>query len=127
VGATLGEVQSTDGEALQVEISIHTAPSAVWDAVVLPDGEAAAQALSRIGQALEFVRDQYRHCKPILALRAGASLLTKAGIPGAQPSGKQDPGLLRLDGENVDAAVAAFAEALAKHGHFERETDPPMI
>ena len=51
------------------------------DAVVLPDGEGAVDTLSQNGHAMEFVKDQYRHCKPILALGLAASLLDEAGIP----------------------------------------------
>ena len=46
-------------------------PSVLFDAVVVPDGEEAAERLALLGQALEFIKDQYRHCKPILMLGAG--------------------------------------------------------
>ena len=58
---------------------------------------------------------------------AAASLLDKAGIPAALPSGEPDPGLLRFGGDETGAAVPAFIDALAKHRHFERETDPPVV
>ena len=35
---------------------------------------------ARDGDPREYVKDQFRHCKTILALRAGRSLLVKAGI-----------------------------------------------
>ena len=34
---------------------------------------------------LEFIKDQYRHAKPILALGTGADLLESAGVPSALP------------------------------------------
>ena len=39
VGAALGQVQTSTGDAIDVEISLETGPSVLWDAVVLPDGE----------------------------------------------------------------------------------------
>ena len=42
-----------------------------------------------VGHALEFMKDQYRHCKTILALGAGATLLDKADIPGTLPGGRR--------------------------------------
>ena len=69
----------------------------------LPDGAAAVEALGDVGQALEFVKDQYRHCKPILALGAGAELLAKAGIPPTLPSGEPDPGLLHFEAAQISA------------------------
>ena len=127
VGIRLGQVSSEDSEPFDVEISLETGPSVVYDALVLPDGEAAVGALIESGQALEFLKDQYRHCKPILVMGASSSLLDYAGIPAALPSGEADPGILRFVGDNIDAALEAFSEALAKHRHFERETDPPLI
>ena len=127
VGIRLGQVSSEDSEPIDVEISLETGPSVVYDALVLPDGEAAVGALIESGQALEFLKDQYRHCKPILVMGASSSLLDYAGIPAALPSGEADPGILRFVGDNIDAALEAFSEALAKHRHFERETDPPLI
>jgi catalase len=120
VGVTLGSVEC-DGEELDVEVTMETAPAAVWDALVIPDG--AADALATNGHALEFLKDQYRHCKCILLLGSAAILLDKVGIPASS----KDPGLLRFDAEQQDAATKAFVAALTKHRHFERETDPPRI
>lgn len=76
---------------------------------------------------IEFVKEQYRHCKPILVLGRGIDLLAKAQIPETLPSGVPDPGLLRFEVTYIDAAIAAFAVAISKHRHFERQTDPPLI
>jgi catalase len=95
--------------------------------MIVPDGDAAARALSQNGHALEFLKDQYRHCKPILLVGAASALLGKAGIPAALPSGDADPGLLQYGTDQADAALPAFIKALAKHRHFERETDPPRV
>ncbi|HEY6645419.1 catalase [Povalibacter sp.] len=126
VGVKLGTIESASGEDFEVEISLETAPAVVWDAMIVPDGEAAAATLAQRGQALEFLKDQYRHCKPILLIGAAQALLDAAGVPPALPSGKADPGLLRFDQATGDA-VPAFVKALTKHRHFERETDPPRI
>jgi catalase len=55
---------------------------------------------------------------------SAAALLEKAGIP---QSGKVDAGLLLYDAGQTDVAVPALIEALEKHRHFERETDPPRV
>jgi catalase len=127
VGVTLGPVQSGGGNALQAEISMETSPSVVYDAIVLPDGEEAISTLSKSGHAMEFVKDAYRHCKPILALGAGRTLLEEAGIPPAPPQGGEDAGLLLFESGDAAAALQAFTAAIAMHRHFSRETDPPLI
>ncbi|HEY4369035.1 MAG TPA: catalase [Steroidobacteraceae bacterium] len=129
VAVKLGTVQDEGGDAaIDAEISMEAAPSVVWDAMIVPDGEAAAANLAQLGQALEFLKDQYRHCKPILLLGASQRLLAAAAIPATLPSGEPDPGLLLFgsDGDQ-DAATRSFIDALAKHRHFERESDPPRV
>ena len=126
VGLKLGQIKGVGGETVEVEISLETGPSVLYDALVLPDGESAVATLAQSGHALEFLKDQYRHCKTILAFGAGARLLDKAGIPptvGEEP----DPGIVRLDSSKARAAVERFAAAIAKHRHFTRETDPPRV
>jgi catalase len=124
VGPKLGTVRSEDGKDIEVEISIEAAPAVLFDAMVLPDGE-AADALAASGPALEFLKDQYRHCKAILALGEGRRLLDAARIPRELPGGKKDPGLL-LVGDARNAA-REFAAAIAKHRHPERYSDPPRV
>ncbi len=126
VGARLGRLTAAAGAPIDVEVTLETAPSVLWDAVVLPDGTAAATKLAGLGRALEFVKDQYRHCKPILALGSGADVLAAAMIPSQLPDGSADPGVVRSTGSTADAATA-FVTALGKHRVFERETDPPVV
>lgn len=48
---------------------MQTAPSVLWDAVVLPDmGMKALRELPAFSEIINFLRDFHRHCKPILAL-----------------------------------------------------------
>ncbi|MDY6947529.1 MAG: catalase [Pseudomonadota bacterium] len=127
VAPRLGAVTGADDESIAVEVTLETAPSVLFDAVVIADGTAAVEELGELGQALEFLKDQYRHCKPILALGTGADLLAKAQIPETLPSGGDDPGLLRFAAKDIDAAISAFTAAVGKHRHFERQTDPPLV
>ena len=82
--------------------------------------------LAGLGRTFEFLKDQYRHCKPILALGSGADVLAAAMIPSQLPDGSADPGLVRSTGSTADAATA-FVVALGRHRVFERETDPPVV
>ena len=77
---------------------------------------------------MEFIKDQYRHCKPMLLIGASATtLLEEARVPATLPNGGKDPGLIRMDGTNIDSALQKLVDALAKHRFFERETDPPVV
>ncbi len=93
------------------EVSLEAAPSVLWDAVVVLDGGGSAEALSQSGHAMEFLKDQYRHCKPILLLGAAATLAAKANLPAEMPTSEADPGLLRFAGDDVAGVLPAFVEA----------------
>jgi catalase len=124
VGPRLGAISTAAGASIDIDTPIDALPSVLWDAVIVPDGGSAA-TLSSDGRAVEFVKDQYRHCKPMLVIGSGAQLLRKAGIPTELPDGSPDPGLLIQPAGAIGADL--FLTALARHRHFERETDPPRV
>ena len=121
IGAKLGKVRGEDGTEVDVEVTFETAPSVLFDAMVLPDGIAGVRGLAAVGQAVEFVKNHFRHCKTILALGEGVQLLD-AVVPAREDG---DPGILRMD--DASEAATAFIEAVAKHRHFDRQTDPPLV
>ena len=125
VGQHVGDVMANGGKTLQAEASLENEPGFLFDGLVLPDGEAAVQRLASDGHTMEFIKDQYRHAKPILALGASKALLQKAGIDAALPDGQQDPGVLVADAGG-DAA-SRFVQALVTRRHWQRESDPPRI
>jgi catalase len=127
VGARLGAVKTEAGKALEVEVTLETMPSVLFDALVVPGGDAAMKALGNLGQALEFIKDQYRHDKPMLALGAGAALLENAGVSAVLDSGEPDPGVLLGEAGAAAETVADFVAAVARHRHHERAMDPPEV
>ena len=127
VGINLGTVATEDGDTLEVEVTLETMPSVLFDGLIIPGGKAAATTLGNVGQAAEFIKDQYRHCKPILALGEGADLVENAGVPAVLPSGEEDPGMLVGRHASAAKALPDFLKALARHRHFERAMDPPEV
>ena len=121
VGLRLGPVQTSDGLHLAVDATLETSPAVLFDAAVLVDGAAPLAALAQDGHAIEFVRDQYRHCKSILVLGAGIGLLERAGV---KPGGG-DEGVLRSSATKGGDVLTSFVAAIAKHRHYERDSDPP--
>ncbi|MYM26619.1 catalase [Duganella sp. FT135W] len=126
VGVQLGARTGADGGRVDVEISLEAGPSVLYDAVIVPDG-ADQGRLAISGQTLEFLRDQYRHCKPIFAWGSGGELLKLADLPDALPDGSADPGVIVAAAVNAAGAYEAFLTALAGHRAFVRETDPPLV
>ena len=126
LGSRLGTVTSEEGETFEVDATLENSPSVLFDALVLPDGTEAVQSLARDGHTLEFLKDQYRHGKTILALGASSRLLDRAGIDPQLPTGADDPGLiLAASSEALDPRI--FIAAVAQHRHPARDSDPPLV
>lgn len=127
VGVQLGKIATDDKNAVDIEISIEAGPSVLYDAVIIPDGKAHINDLLRDARTLDFVRDQYRHCKPILVLGSGVELVEKSAIPMTLPDGSVDLGLIMADSAELEDALARFKISVAGHRNFAREMDPPKV
>jgi catalase len=120
LGARLGKVKASNGSAIDIEATLETMPSPMWDALVV---DASADALAQVGPAVEFVKEQYRHCKPILLAGATPALLAAAGIDAPDDAGF-------IDGASAPASrktIDAFIKAVGRHKHYEREKDPSPV
>jgi catalase len=124
VGPRVGKFVADDGGEIEANKSMENSPSVLFDALVLPDGEQAIDMLAKDGHTMEYIKDQFRHCKTILALGAGRSLLEKAGVMAVA---ENDPGILVVDIEEAEDAASKFVAAIALHRHTARDSDPPKI
>jgi catalase len=117
VAPRLGGVDTAEGgEPIEADATLETTPSVLYDAVVVPDGEESARNFALLGHALEFIKDQYRHCKPILMLGSGRSVVEGAGV---------------LVGQGEDWALStdlrSFVKAVGRHRNWDRAIDPPLV
>lgn len=115
----IGPVRTTDGVFIDAEASLENEPGFLFDAMVLPDGDEGVVELARDSHTLEFLRDQHRCGKAILAMPASRPLLDAAGVSAALPSGNPDPGLV------IGHDVTAFIRALVRFRHPERHAALP--
>jgi catalase len=127
LGSRLGSIRSEEGDPFEIDATLENAPSVLFDAMVLAGGSEAVDAMCLDGRTLEFVKDQYRHCKTIMALGDSSRVLEKAGIPLTLPSGEADPGMLVEAQEGSEADTQSFIAAIARHRHVERDQDPPLV
>ncbi|MDP9043887.1 MAG: catalase [Pseudomonadota bacterium] len=127
IAPRLGAVATASGDALDANGSLENSPPVLFDAVVLADGDNAAQTLARLGQALEFVANQYRHGKTILAVGAAKALLDRNAISATLADGSPDEGVLIAESGGTEQAIEAFIGAVGKHRHPAREVDPPPV
>ncbi|MFZ6876558.1 catalase, partial [Undibacterium sp. Di27W] len=125
VSNSLGRLRTSTGDALNVEITFETGPSVLYDAAIVLAGDDSVESLATNAHALEFIRLQHRHCKPVLAFGTQGKLLDAAGIPSCLPDGAPDQSIIRVEAGFEAEALARFKQSLAAHRFFPRETDPP--
>jgi catalase len=116
IATKLGPVRSATGAALTADNSFLTMASVMYDGVFVPGGQESIDALRQNGDAIHFVAEAFKHCKPVGATGEGRDLLRAAGI-----DGPADQGIVTA--ENGDTATAArqFVDALGQHRFFMRK------
>jgi catalase len=125
VAARLGPVKPVKGEPIQAHATLENAPSVLFDGVVLPDGAAAVQTLGALMEVKDFIANQYRHGKTILALGASKALLEGNGVATDLPNGEADLGIVMATASSAAQGATDFIAALGQHRHPERE-EPTM-
>ncbi|MDQ0994371.1 catalase [Streptomyces sp. V3I7] len=127
LAATDGTVASADGEPLEVDRALPTVASVLYDAVVLPGNTADTSPLTVDPDALRFVRDAYRHGKPVAALGNGVDVLAALEPEGIHLSMEPhrtvtDQGVITdvAPGPASAEFARALAAAVAAHRHWGR-------
>jgi catalase len=122
VAPQLGAIPSHH-DAVEADFSFRTGDSVLFDAIYIPGGRKSVDALKRHVEIGDFVRDSWRHCKPIAASGAGAELL--AHLPGAAAGNSKLRalhGVVIAPGKASEAMAEAFVQAIASGRHWARET-----
>jgi catalase len=117
----LGVVSTSSGQQLAVDHSFMSTSSVLFDAVLVPGGPAHAQALARSGNAVHFLLEAYRHCKPICLIGPAADLLAAGGI---EVSATPPAGVLIGNGDPTTRVPLAqeFVAAIGRHRHWTRSS-----
>ena len=126
VGLRLGRVAAAGGGSIEVETTIEAMPSVLWDALVLPAGVDASGMLEAHPDVMDFVKDPYRHGKPILALGVmGRRVLEAVRLPRLLADGRPDPALVVADEDSIatEPLIEAFVAALSQPRLHDRELE----
>lgn len=123
VGPSIGSLAADDGTEHELKYSVLTTSSVLFDAVWVAGGENAGMWAAE-EDAIEFVRDAYKHCKAIGASGDGIGLLQAADIPAARAVDPEPPDDATILAPAINAAVARrFLEAMAMHRLWTREPE----
>jgi catalase len=115
VGHRVGMIQDKAGQSLRAEFSVTNSHSVLFDELYIPGGKEAVELLLRFEDTLRWVRDAYRHCKPLAASDEGQNILVRA-CPDLQVG---DEGVVWGPSSQVASVLPAL---VAQHRFWERES-----
>lgn len=129
ISKALGTVKSIDGKDVPVDMNFISTSSVVFDAVYIPGGQQSIQALKASGDALHFVNEAFKHCKPIGATSEGTELLLVSNISGIKIAEQADAEKVVADQSIISVKATAdlsefiklFIDAIAKHRFWMRQ------
>ncbi len=124
----LGLVVGENGDDILADESLLTSSSVLFDAVYVPGGRESVAILSQDRDALDFVTEAYRHCKPLSAtgdgirlLRACSGVLAENGGKRGKGKGISADGVLTAEGPASAALVQNFLVSIAQHRFWDRQ------
>jgi catalase len=126
VAPRLGMLKSAKGVQVHIDFSFLTTSSVLFDAVYIPGGNGSAQALEKEVDAVEFLKEAFKHCKTIAAIGAGGRFLRTVCLGPDTPDSEsgqklEDVGLIIGDEGDSRGVVSKFINAMAQHRHWGRE------
>ncbi|WP_343743779.1 catalase HPII [Chitinophaga sp.] len=110
IAPRLGSVKTTGSGSVEADQSLLVAASVLFDAVYVPGGADSATVLEQHPDAIRFINEAYRHCKPIAVAGEGLQVLKATHVPPKEASGVV-----------VNGQPKAFIAAMAQHRFWERE------
>ena len=111
VALKIGGAHGEGGQMIAADHALASAPSTLFDAVVLAPSSETAALLTEEPAAVDWVRDAFRHLKVIGHVAAAARLLNGAGV-------EPDAGIVALDGAR---SIATFIAAAKTARIWDRE------
>jgi len=138
VSIHLGTIKGADGKALPVDKTLLTMASVMYDAVLVPGGQQSVATLKQEGDALHFISEAFKHCKPIAAVGEGVDLLLASDCAGLlaplkddaakQAGSKEEGAAMAAQGvfasrkaADIGAVTEQFIAAVGQHRFFSRQ------
>jgi catalase len=119
IAPKLGEINSKSGKKIKVDQSFLIATSVVFDAVYIPGGKQSIASLIGEAEALHFVEEAYKHCKPIAADEDAREFLQYTYLGNKLEENDYDAA---NDGVIIGKTnLKAFINAIKQHRFWARE------
>jgi protease I len=111
VGVRSSDLPEQRGDTLTVERTVDSCHAADFDALVIPSGKAAIEALRAEPRAVHFVREFMAADKPVAAIAEGVSMLVAADAATGRT--------VAAGAESADDARSAGAEVVDESVHVD--------
>jgi len=110
----LGTLQNTSGGQVQINQRLMDVASVLYDAVYIPGGADAINAMKTNGDYIHFVQEAFKHYKAIAGAGEASTLLDAAlSQKGAAAAGV-------FTGQNASAVADNFIKAVGQHRVWDR-------
>lgn len=119
-----GHLTTAAGKQVMIDHSLMTTSSVLFDAVFVPGGSKSINALLNEADAIHFIDEAYKHCKPVAADNEGVDLVS-VGYLGKLIKGKNYKAVadgVILSGGGKGNIANAFIAAIKNHRFWERES-----
>jgi catalase len=124
IAPRLNYIESENNKKVPVKHSFLTAASVLYDAVYVPGGAVSAATLEAEADAVHFLNEAFKHCKPIAADESAMQVLEATYFAKKLPAEFSDETVLQegLVVQSDPAKLAGqFIKAIAQHRFWERE------
>jgi catalase len=122
VSQNLGLIKSDDGKELEVNGTLLTEDSVLYDALYIAGGKKSVEKLGTLKETKMFLQNAFSHYKTIGLGKESIQLLKEAGIPAGLEGASSLPGVVKLQNAEESSGFAKeFLEAMAMHRHWDRQ------
>ncbi|MDB5061379.1 MAG: katE, partial [Mucilaginibacter sp.] len=116
IAPRLGFIMSQNEALIQVDDTFLTTASVLFDAVYVPGGTNSVASIAAEANAIHFLNEAFKHCKPIAA-DANAMQVLEATYFSKKM--ENDEGVIVSD--DAEGLASEFIEAIKQHRFWERE------
>ncbi|UKT66145.1 catalase [Pedobacter mucosus] len=124
IAPKLGEIISSEDQHIQTDESFLTAASVLYDAVYLPGGVNSSASLEAEADAIHFLNEAFKHCKPIAADASAIQVLEACYFFKKLPAEYSEETVLRegvIVSDNASSLSELFVRMVAMHRFWDRE------
>jgi len=121
-----GTIKNIANKEIEVNHTFLTVASVMFDAVYVPGGSQSIDALKTNSEALNFINEAFKHCKPIAASGEGVDLLMELNLKGINLGKNNDKVKSELgvvtshDVTKMESFSKIFIESIKVHRHWQR-------